>query len=115
MLTALYAKPQPSLPDRGVRSIRICCASGPASGRTRSGRSVSPDEGEVSHQRPFGMTVWYTSLGFADMKPGRELLPASLCFVAGLGLLELFENSRCKSADQHLPGALALWAELVDL
>jgi sirohydrochlorin ferrochelatase len=52
------------------------------------GRAVTPDEGIVSHTHPSGMTVYYTSDGYADLDTGREQFRAGLAFLARMGVLE---------------------------
>jgi protoheme ferro-lyase len=52
------------------------------------GRTVTPDEGIVTHTHSSGLTVYYTSDGYADLDEGRDQFRAGLAFIAEIGVHE---------------------------
>lgn len=56
-------------------------------------RAVLPEEGVVSHTRPSGMKVHFTSIGFADTEPARSEFRRGLQFMGMVSVMEaLYEK-----------------------
>lgn len=62
------------------------------------GRALTPDEGIVTHTRPSGMNVYYSSEGYADLETGRQEFRSGLGFIAKVGIMELLEGAQAETS-----------------
>lgn len=56
-------------------------------------RPVAPQEGVVSMTNSAGATIWYSSMGYGDIEPGRSNILKGLRFMTEVALLELVEKT----------------------